>query len=251
MKSIRASFAKVLLMLLLVVPMTAFAGEESIKVDHAPVNINDNESLQRGARIFVNYCLTCHSANYMRYSRMEDIGLTEAEIKDNLLFASEKPGDTMHVAMDTKLAKAWFGAPPPDLTVITRSRGADWVYTYLRSFYRDDTRPTGWNNTAFDKVAMPHVLHELQGEMVPVYRSEKDEQGKETQVIDHLVLAKPGKMTQSEYDGAVADLVNYLYWMGEPAHGARLHIGLIVVLFLSAFAVVAFYLKKEFWKDVH
>jgi ubiquinol-cytochrome c reductase cytochrome c1 subunit len=252
MKSSRMSFAKALLMLSLALPVSAaIAAEESIKVDHAPVNINDNESLQRGARLFVNYCLTCHSANYMRYSRMQDIGLTEPEIKDNLLFASDKVGDTMHVSMEPKLAKAWFGAPPPDLTVITRSRGADWVYTYLRSFYRDESRPTGWNNTAFDKVAMPNVLHELQGEKVPVYRTEKSEEGKDVQVIDHLELAKPGKMTSAEYDGAVADLVNYLYWMGEPAHNQRLHMGLIVVLFLSAFAVLAFYLKKEFWKDVH
>lgn len=245
------NIAKKLLTLLLVLPMVAFAAEESIKLDHAPVNFNDNESLQRGARLFVNYCLTCHSANYMRYSRLEDIGLTEPEIKENLLFASDKPGDTMHVSMAPKQAKAWFGAPPPDLTVITRARGADWVYTYLRSFYRDDSRPTGWNNVVFDKVAMPHVLHELQGEMVPVYRTEKNEEGKDFQVIDHLELAKPGKMTLAAYDGAVADLVNYLAWMGEPAKGLRLHVGLAVVFFLAAFFVVAFYLKKEFWKDVH
>ena len=251
MKSSRLSIAKALLLLTLAWPMAVFAAEETANLDHAPININDNESLQRGARLFVNYCLTCHSANYMRYSRMQDIGLTEPEIKDNLLFAADKPGDTMHVSMSPKLAKAWFGAPPPDLTVITRSRGADWVYTYLRSFYRDDSRPTGWNNLVFDKVAMPHVLHELQGEMVPVYRMEKDEEGKDVKVIDHLELAKPGKLTLAAYDGAVADLVNYLSWMGEPAKSQRLHVGLFVVLFLSAFAVVAFYLKKEFWKDVH
>ncbi len=249
MKIDRMVFAKVLLLLLL--PMAALAAEESVKLDKAPVNINDNESLQRGARLFINYCLTCHSANYMRYTRLQDIGLTEPEIKDNLVFAADKPGDTMHVSMPTKLAKAWFGAAPPDLTVITRSRGADWVYTYLRSFYRDDSRPTGWNNLVFDKVAMPHVLHELQGEMRPVYRTEKDEAGKDHQVVDHLELAKPGKMTHAEYDGAVADLVNYMAWMGEPAKSQRLHIGLFVVLFLSVFAVVAFYLKKEFWNDVH
>jgi ubiquinol-cytochrome c reductase cytochrome c1 subunit len=251
MKTLRMSFAKALLALALVLPTTVFAAEETVKLDHAPVNINDNESLQRGARLFINYCLTCHSANYMRYSRLEDIGLTEPEIKENLLFAADKPGETMHVSMPPKLAKAWFGAAPPDLTVITRSRGADWVYTYLRSFYRDNSRPTGWNNLVFDKVAMPHVLHELQGEMVPVYRTEKTEEGKDVEVVDHLELAKPGKMTQAEYDGAVADLVNYLSWMGEPAKSLRLHVGLIVVLFLMVFAVVAFYLKKEYWKDVH
>lgn len=251
MKTMYANIAKVLLALLLALPAAAFAEEESIKLDHAPVNLNDNESLQRGARLFINYCLTCHSANYMRYSRLQDIGLTEAEIKDNLVFAADKPGETMHVSMPPKLAKSWFGAAPPDLTVVTRSRGPDWVYTYLRSFYRDDSRPTGWNNVVFDKVAMPWVLHDQQGDMVPVYRTEKNEEGKDVQVIDHLELAKTGKMTSAEFDGAAADLVNYLTWMGEPAKNDRLHIGVFVVLFLAVFIVVAFYLKKEFWKDVH
>lgn len=251
MKTSRLSFAKALLTLLLALPMTVLAGEESVKLDRAPVNVEDYQSLQRGARLFVNYCLTCHSANYMRYSRLQDIGLTEPQIKGNLLFASDKTGDTMHIAMTPDLAKKWFGAAPPDLTVITRARGADWVYTYLRGFYRDDSRPTGWNNVVFDKVAMPHVLHEMQGELAPVYRAEKDEEGKDRQVIDHLALVKPGKMTLAEYNGAVADLVNYLAWMAEPAKSQRLHIGLVVVLFLAVFAVVAFYLKKEYWKDVH
>jgi ubiquinol-cytochrome c reductase cytochrome c1 subunit len=157
----------------------------------------------------------------------------------------------MTVAMRTKEAKEWFGAPPPDLSVITRSRGADWVYTYLRSFYRDDTRPTGWNNTVFDKVGMPHVLHELQGQSAPVMRAEHGEDGKTHEVVDHLQLAKPGKMTQAEYDALVADLVNYLTWMGEPAKAKRMQTGVFVLLFLAAFFVVAFYLKKDYWKDVH
>jgi ubiquinol-cytochrome c reductase cytochrome c1 subunit len=187
----------------------------------------------------------------MRYNRMQDIGLTESQIKDNLLFATEKPGETMQVAMRKLDAKAWFGAPPPDLSVITRSRGADWVYTYLRSFYRDDSRATGWNNTVFDKVGMPHVMQELQGHRVPVYRTEKAEDGKEHHVIDHFELAKPGKLTQAEYDALVGDLTNYLSWVGEPAQGDRMRIGLAVLMFLSIFYVIAFYLKKEFWKDVH
>lgn len=241
---------KKLLFILLALPVTAFASG-GIKLDHAPVNVQDQESLQRGARIFVNYCLNCHAAGYMRYSRMQDIGLTEAQIKENLLFAANKPGELMKVSMPPKEAKEWFGVTPPDLTVITRSRGADWVYTYLRSFYRDDTRPTGWNNTAFDKVAMPHVLQELQGYQVPVYRTEVDHEGKEHQVIDRLELVKTGQMTQVEYDAAMADLVNYLSWMGEPAQSQRMNIGLVVILFLSVFLVVAYYLKKEYWKDVH
>ena len=161
------------------------------------------------------------------------------------------PGELMKIAMRTKEAKAWFGAAPPDLTVIARSRGADWVYTYLRSFYRDDSRPTGWNNIVFDKVGMPHVMQDLQGHLAPVYHTETDHDGKEHQVISRLELVKPGKMTQAEYDALVADLVNYLSWMGEPAQGDRKQIGLIVLIFLGLFFIVAFYMKKDYWKDVH
>ncbi len=242
---------KKLLFLLLALPTVALASGAAIHLDKAPVNAHDQESLQRGARVFVNYCLNCHSASYSRYNRMQDFGLTEQQIKDNLLFAAAKPGEPMAVAMRVGDAKAWFGAPPPDLSVITRSRGTDWVYTYLRSFYRDDTRPTGWNNTVFDKVGMPHVLHELQGQMAPVYHTEKNAEGHEHQVMDRLELIKPGKITQAEYDALVGDLVNYLAWMGEPAKSSRMNIGLAVLLFLGIFYVVAFYLKKEFWKDVH
>ncbi len=240
-----------LLHILLFLPLTAFASGAAVPLDRAPVNYKNQESLQRGAAVFVNYCLSCHSANYMRYSRLTDIGLTEPQIKDKLLYATDKVGNTMSVAMRTHEAKEWFGAAPPDLTVITRSRGADWVYTYLRSFYRDDSRPTGWNNTVFDKVGMPHVMQDLQGHLAPVYRSETDHEGGTHQVIDRLELAKPGRMTQAEYDALVGDLVNYMAWMGEPAKGKRLNTGLGVMLFLFVFFLVAFYLKKEYWKDVH
>jgi ubiquinol-cytochrome c reductase cytochrome c1 subunit len=239
------------LLALLALPLGAQAAGAEVKLDRAPVNINDHESLQRGARVFVNYCLNCHSASYMRYIRMTDIGLTEAQIKDNLLFAADKPGETMTVAMRTADAKEWFGAAPPDLTVITRSRGPDWVYTYLRTFYRDDSRPTGWNNLVFDKVGMPHVMYELQGHLVPVMRTVTGEDGKPHQVVERLTLDKPGKMTLTEYDALVADLVNYLTWMGEPAKAQRMRTGVAVILFLSLFFVVAFYLKREFWRDVH
>lgn len=238
------------LFLALALPAMAFASG-GVHLDKAPVNHQDKESLQRGAAVFVNYCLSCHSAGYMRYSRMTDIGLTEQQIKDNLLFAADKPGSLMTVAMRAKDAKEWFGAAPPDLSVITRSRGADWVYTYLRTFYRDDTRPSGWNNRVFDKVGMPHVLQELQGHMAPVYRTEQGEDGKSHQVLDHLRLAKPGKITQAEYDALTADLVNYLAWVGEPAKGTRLTTGLLTLLFLGLFFIAAFYLKKTYWKDVH
>ncbi|OJW55284.1 MAG: cytochrome c1 [Thiobacillus sp. 65-1059] len=234
------------LFLLAAAPVVAFASGASVHLDKAPVNLADQDSLQRGARMFVNYCLNCHSAGSMRYSRLQDLGLTEDQIKENLLFAGEKPGETMTVGMTKADGKAWFGATPPDLSVIARSRGADWLYTYLRGFYRDDTRATGWNNTVFDKVGMPHVMWNLQGEMVPRYKKEG-----EHEVIDRLELAKPGSVTLAEYDAMVGDLVNYLVWMGEPAQVQRKQLGVIVLIFLAVFFVVAYYLKKEFWKDIH
>jgi len=237
---------KTFLLLLLALPFAAVASEADVHLDKAPVNLSDHESLQRGARAFVNFCLNCHSAASMRYSRLQDIGLTEDQIKDNLLFSAEKPGELMKVAMTKTDAKLWFGATPPDLSVIARSRSADWLYTYLRGFYQDPSRPTGWNNTVFDKVGMPHVLWSLQGEMVPVYKQEG-----EHQVVERLELAKPGSVTLAEYDAMIGDLVNYLVWMGEPAQMQRKQIGLIVLAFLAVFFVVAYYLKKEFWKDIH
>lgn len=237
---------KTFLFLLMAVPVIGFASEEGPKLDKAPVNLSDQASLQRGARIFVNYCLNCHSAASMRYARMEDLGLTEEQIKDNLMFAADKPGELMTVAMHKKDAKTWFGAAPPDLSVIARARGPDWLYTYLRSFYRDDTRPTGWNNVVFDKVGMPHVLWSLQGEMAPVMKKEGGHE-----VIERLQLVKPGSVSLAEYDAMVGDLVNYLTWMGEPAQLQRKQVGLFVLAFLAFFFVVAYYLKKEFWKDVH
>ncbi len=243
---------KHLLTLLAFVPLLAAAsGGEQMHLDKAPVNINDQASLQRGAKMFINYCLNCHSASYMRYSRLQDLGLTEQQIKDNLLFATDKIGDTMNVAFNYRDSKAWFGAAPPDLSVIARSRGADWLYTYLRSFYRDDSRPTGWNNIVFDKVGMPHVMVSLQGEQIAHFKKETDHEGKEHEVFERFELVKAGKVSQAEYDMNVGDLVNYLAWMAEPAQNKRMQTGLLVLAFLAVFFVVAYYLKKEFWKDVH
>ncbi|KVW95675.1 cytochrome c1 [Thiobacillus denitrificans] len=237
---------KIFLFLLAAAPVVAFAAGASVHLDKAPVNLTDKESLQRGARVFVNYCLNCHSASVMRYSRLEDLGLTEEQITDNLMFAADKPGETMKVGMAKTDGKAWFGAAPPDLSVIARSRGADWLYTYLRAFYRDDSTVTGWNNTVFDKVGMPHVMWNLQGEMAPVYKTQGGHD-----VIERLELVKPGSVTLAQYDAMVGDLVNYLVWMGEPAQVQRKQLGVIVLLFLAVFFVVAYYLKKEFWKDIH
>lgn len=240
---------KLILMLALLLPVMAQANE-GLRLDPAPIVINDQASLQRGVKVFVNYCLNCHSASSMRYNRLKDIGLTDDQIKGNLMFAGEKVGDTMTVAMDKKEAKKWLGAAPPDLSVIARARGADWLYTYLRGFYRDDTRPTGWNNVAFDKVGMPHVLNELQGEQRLKLEETVDAHG--NKVESHkLVLEKPGKMSPAEYDATVADLVNYLVFMGEPVKHTRMTLGLLVLLFLGLMLIPAYYLKKEFWKDVH
>ena len=233
---------KILLILALLLPLIALANE-GVKLDHAPIDPNNQASLQRGAKVFVNYCLNCHSAAYMRYNRLQDIGLTDAQIKSNLMFAGEKVGDTMTVAIQKPDAKAWFGANPPDLSVVARARGADWLYSYLRGFYRDDTRPTGWNNVVYDKVAMPHVLWTLQGEQA-LKIDEKTE-------THHLVLEKQGTMTPAEYDETVADLVNYLVFMAEPFKERDKHLGLLVLAFLGLLFVLTYYLKKEFWKDIH
>ena len=232
---------KNLLITLIFLPMLALANTSKITVT-APIDANDNASLQRGARAFVNSCLNCHSANYMRYNRLKDIGLTEEQIKDNLLFAGDKVGDTMKTAMSPKDAKKWFGVAPPDLSVEVRARGADWVYAYMRGFYRDDESPTGWGNCVFDsqtcKVAMPHVLYELQGEQVMNHETHK------------LELVKPGKLSPSEYNAFVGDLTNYMAYMAEPAKQQRQQIGWWALLFLGVLLVLAIKLKKEYWKDI-
>ena len=226
----------IFLPLLLIVKL-AIANEASIGVT-APIDATNYASLQRGARTFVNNCLNCHGANYMRYNRLKDIGLTEAQIKDNLLFAGEKVGDTMKVAMNPKDAKKWFGVAPPDLSVEVRARGADWVYAYLRGFYRDSTTTTGWNNTVYDKVAMPHVLYELQGEQMMNHETHQ------------LELVKPGKLSPEEYNSFVGDLTNFMAYMAEPAKQQRQHLGLWALLFLGLLLVLAKKLKNEYWKDI-
>jgi len=250
--------------LLLALPLAALASE-SVKLDRLPSDVspNDPASLQRGAQVFVNYCLGCHSANYMRYNRLADLGLTDAQILDNLVFTGVKVGDLMKIAMDPRDSREWFGTPPPDLTVIARSRasgagsGADWLYTYLRGFYRDPTRPTGWNNTAFPNVGMPHVLYQLQGEQelkTEVVLQPRGSGKKEDALkieVHKLALAKPGTMAPAEYDRLAADLVNFLAYVAEPVKHYRQQLGIYVLMFLGVLFVLAYALKKEFWKDVH
>ncbi len=268
----------------------AQASEAGYPLDHFPVEkLTDQAALQNGAKLFVNYCLNCHGASSMRYNRLTDLGLSEAQIKTNLLFSAAKVGELMKVAMSPSDAKQWFGALPPDLSVIARARasgagsGSDWLYTYLRAYYRDATRPTGWNNALFANVGMPHVLWELQGgrgatiEEIKAVKDPKsgevagygktlisfDASGQRSETTSPLegmhhheghsvTLGKTvgGKLSQAGYDEAVADLVAYLTYMSDPSAGARTRLGVWVLLFLGMFTVFAWWLNREYWKDV-
>jgi ubiquinol-cytochrome c reductase cytochrome c1 subunit len=235
------------------------ANTEGPSLDKFPVERMTNlAAIQNGAKLFVNYCLNCHAAAFMRYNRLKDIGLTDEQIKANLLFATEKVGDTMNVSLNAKDAKAWFGGTPPDLTLVARSRashagsGADYLYTYLRTFYRDETRPTGWNNLVFPNVGMPHVLWELQGQRAAKFVEETDphDATKKVHKFDGFEQLTPGKMSNQEFDSNIADLVAYLQWMGEPQAQNRVRIGVGVMIFLFAFFFIAWRLNASFWKDV-
>ena len=231
-----------MLALLMAMPVLAIASGAEVHLDKAPVNLKDQVSLQRGAKLFTSRCLACHSAAYMRYNRLQDIGMTEEQIKKDLELPEDvKLGSTMQAAMDANSAKLAYGVAPPDLSVISRSRSADWLYTYLRSFYVDGARSTGWNNAIFPNVGMPHVLSDMQGEQA--YTGEGHER--------KLVLTTPGSMSPAEYDSAVVDLTNYLVFMGEPAKLVRYNLGLIVIGFLLVLFVLVYALKKEIWKDIH
>ncbi len=244
------------LMASLVLATGAQAASEGIAWDKAPSKTTDLGALQNGAKLFVNYCLNCHSAAFMRYNRLTDIGLTEQQIKDNLLFTTDKVGETMKSNIDPKQAKAWFGGNPPDLTLIARSRssasqgtGADYLYTYLRTYYPDPSKATGWNNLAFPNVGMPHVLWELQGTREPIFETHSSH-GKDVQVFKGWKQITPGTMTPMQYDQAMGDLVGYLQWMAEPAQNQRVRIGVWVLLFLGLFTLIAWRLNIAFWKNI-
>lgn len=236
---------KKFLMALLFAPLTALASGGELHLDKWPGSVSDKAALQNGAKLFVNYCLNCHGASYMRYNKLMELGLTEQQVKDNLMFTADKIGEQMRIAATRDEQKKWFGAAPPDLSVIARARdsehgsGADWLYTYLRSFYRDDKRPTGWNNVVFENVGMPHVLYALQGQQTFNHETRK------------LELTVPGSMAPADFDKAVSDLVGYLVWMAEPQQEFRKTLGMGVLAFLAVLFVVAYALKKEYWKDVH
>jgi ubiquinol-cytochrome c reductase cytochrome c1 subunit len=241
---------KKILALAFLLPALAWAAEEGPVLDHAPVDLNDKASLQHGAAIFVNNCLSCHTASLMRYQRLEDLGLSAQQIEKNLLFTTDKIGDTMSPPLDPNVSKAAFGVVPPDLSLIARSRSPDWLYTYLRSFYHDPKSKTGWNNEVFPNVAMPNVLWEEQGTQALEVSARIDEATGDRIETRKLVLETPGRLGRVGYDRYVGDLVNYLVFMSEPAQRERKLWGIVVLFFLSAFAVVAYLLKKEYWKDV-
>lgn len=254
----------------------AFA-EAELKLDRAPIDVRNALSLQAGARTFVDYCLNCHSASLMRYNRLMDLGLSEQQIKDNLMFTAEKKvGQMMDISISRPDAKSWFGAVPPDLSVIARLRGADWLYTYLRTFYRDPSSSNGWNNMVFERVGMPHVLWQLQGESVlnvREFETKKEAEAAQIQVksfsvveempdepgskesaryaLKSIKVEKPGVLSQPQYDETVRDLVNFLVWMSEPNQVFRKQVGIIVMFFCLIFVLLTWFLYKEFWKDVH
>jgi len=246
----------ILILLLAIFPATSFASS-GVHLDKAPIDIYDKDSIKRGAKAFADYCYSCHSAKFMRFNRIaKDTGMSEEEVREMMIFTRNnkgkptKIGDLMTVSMSKDYAKSAFGGAVPDLTLIARSRGADWLYTYLRTFYADAYRPTGMNNTTFADVGMPHVLWELQGIQKPVYVTE-DHDGVAVERIEGFETVQAGSMTTEEYDAFVADLVNFMVYIAEPVQTERRDLGVYVLIFLAIFFVFAYMLKKEYWKDVH
>lgn len=255
-----------LLFLILILPAFIWASSEHVELDEVHIDLHDKASLQRGARLFVNYCAGCHAASYMRYERMaEDLDIPKELAAVNLMFTTDKIGDPIKSAMPKEDAKRWFGTLPPDLSLAARLRGEDWLYTYLRSFYIDASRPWGVNNKVFKDVGMPNVLAELQGEQREVCRDvpmlaenggiKRDPLTRaaitEEQCGFLEVVPDTGKLSPDEFDAAVTDLVNFMTYMAEPVRVERQRMGIFVLLFLGILLVFAYLLKREYWKDVH
>lgn len=242
----------IFLLFVIVLPAAAWSAGSGYHLDKANIDLENNASLQRGAKLFVNYCMGCHSAAHQRYNRFaRDAGLTDEQVVENLIFTGAKVGDLMENAMPKDEAKVWFGAAPPDLTLVARSRGVDWLYTYLRTFYLDDSRPYGVNNAVFPAVGMPHVLWELQGWQSPVIETSTDADGNEHEIVADFELVSEGALSPPEFDRAMRDLVNFLAYIAEPVALERKAIGTKVLLFVLLMMVVFYLLKKEYWKDVH
>ena len=243
----------ILLLLCAAVSGSAAAAGSAYPIEEVDISISSRGALQRGAKYFMNYCLSCHSARYSRYNRVgEDLGLSEKQVKENLIFTRQKVGELMTITFKEENALQWFGSVPPDLTLIARARGPDWLYTYLKSFYLDETRPTGVNNALFKNVSMPHVLWGLQGWQRPVYKTVSSADGStERQVIDHMELVEPGLLSEQEYDRVVRDLVTFMMYLSEPIALKRHAMGIWVLMFLVALLGISYGLKREYWKEVH
>ena len=238
------------------------AGGGDVVKDEVHMNMTDKAALQNGAKLFVNYCMTCHSAKYSRFNRVaEDLDIPLFQLKENLMFTTEKEGDLMETTMRPEDAKRWFGVAPPDLSLVSRVRKPDWVYTYLRAFYQDEESPSGWNNSLFENVAMPHSMYELQGVQRLVGKVTAEEMdsdnGPKLAAGQKLVgdaifeLQHPGQMSPAEFDKAMADLTAFLAYLAEPAQLQRKTIGVYTLSFLAILLLLCMMLKKEYWRDVH
>ena len=239
---------KFIILLLLLLPLSVFASE-SVHLQDADIDLSDNASLERGAKTFVTYCLGCHSAKHIRYKRIAiDLKISDKEVLKEIAPVGAAIYDQMHSAMNGHDANKWFGTEPPDLSLIARSRGADWLYSYLKGFYVDKSKPLGVNNVVFEDVGMPNMLWQLQGLQTPVYKNTAEGEAK---VIEKLEIEQPGTMSPEEFDKTVNDLVNFLVYVGGPVQLERERLGKYVFFFLAMFLVIAYLLKKEYWKDIH
>jgi len=250
-------FSILLLMALSLLGSATLQASGSVELDHAPIDIHDKESIKRGAVSFADNCYSCHSAFFMRFNRIaKDMEMDEQAVRETMIFTRGKKGeptkigDLMNVSMSDDFARNAFGTAVPDLSLTARARGADWLYTYLRTFYVDPHRPTGMNNKVFSDVSMPHVLWNLQGLQKPIYKTEVHD-GIEVESIEGFEMITPGTMSSNEYDAYVADLVNFMVYLAEPVQVERQSLGWYVLIFLFFFAILTYMLKKEYWKDVH
>lgn len=231
------------------------ASEDVVQLRDIDVNFKDKASLQRGAKLFMNYCSGCHSLQYIRYQRIgKDLGLTDFDgrvdndlLYNNLIFTEAKIYDPVRIAMPAEDSRQWFGMVPPDLSLVARKRGADWIYTYLNSFYADPSRPFGSNNLLIPEVAMPNVLAPLQGKVIAVERTDSEKKNE----FSHLLLLEKGSMTQHEFQNSLFDLVNFLSYVGEPEKLERQRIGFWVILFLLALLIPSYLLKRAYWRKIH
>ncbi len=240
------------LLLAVMTPVAGFAAGGGLDLEQARNDIGNVNSLQRGASLFMSYCLGCHSAKYVRYSRLQsDLDLSQAQLEQYLMFAADKPHDTMTTAIPAADAATWFGQSPPDLSLTARSRGSDWIYTYLKNFYVDDSRPLGVDNLLLPGASMPHALWELEGLKQAVFTEQKDAAGNIIRSFDRYETVTPGSKSAEEFDAAVGDLVNFLEYIAEPVQHQRQSLGIKVILFLLGFFLLTYFLKREYWKDVH